>query len=224
MHCSSQYFFLFCISLVVSHRSLRYGLNIFEKNDSTSPLKIQVTENFEICYARALRDYQRHLRLRRIQIVLRLSILFLILIGLVLLISIPVLLLSPPTATTSTSSSTEPITPTSTTTSTKHTTETALSTITTTTAKNENLTGLYLWLPSFHHSVYNIKGILVIGGCPYSRLCQRSVEFWVPEKPNNSCSLTDYPRSFFSQLPTIPTIPSQVSSQLSIRSIVKHFF
>ena len=175
-----------------------------------------MTEDFEICYARALRDYQRHLRLRQIQIVLRLSILLLTLIGLALLISIPVLLLSPPTATASTSTSTEPITPTTTTTSTKHTTKTALSTITTTTtAANENLTGQFqgiytYFLPSFHHSVYNIKGILVIGGCPYSRLCQRSVEFWVPEKPDNSCNLTDYPRSiFFSQMPTIPTIPRQ---------------
>ena len=144
MHCSSQYSFLFCISLVVSHRPLRYRLNIFEKNYATSLLNIQVTEDFEICYARALRDYQRHLRLRRIQIVLRLSILLLILICLGLLIRIPVLLLSPPAATTSTSTSTEPITPTSTTTSTKHTTETALSTIiTTTTATNENLTGQF---------------------------------------------------------------------------------
>ena len=143
MHCSSQYSFLFCISLVVSHRSLRYGLNIFGNHDWTSTLNIQVTEDFEICYARALRDYQRHLRLRRIQIVLRLSILLLTLIGLALTISIPVLLLSPPAATTSTSTSTEPITPTSTT-STKHTTETALSTITTTTtATNENLTGQF---------------------------------------------------------------------------------
>ena len=140
----TQYFFLFCISLVVSHMSLRYGLNIFEKLDATSPLNIQVNEDFEICYARALRDYQRHLRLRRIQIVLRLSIFLLILIGLALLISISVLLSSPPAATTSTSTSTEPTTPTSTTTSTKHTTETALSTITTTTtATNENLTGQF---------------------------------------------------------------------------------
>ena len=138
-------FYLFCISWVVSHRSLRYGSNIFEKTilDATSPLNIQVTEDFETCYARAVRDYQRHLRLRRIQIVLRLSILLLTLIGLALTISIPVLLLSPPAATTSTSTSTEPITPTSTT-STKHTTETALSTITTTTtATNENLTGQF---------------------------------------------------------------------------------
>ena len=186
-----------------------------------------MTEDLEICYARALRDYQRHLRLRRIQIVLRLSILLLTLIGLTLLISIPVLLLSPPTATTSTSTSTEPITPTSTTSSTKHTTETTLSTITTT-ATNENLTGqfqrIYTYLlPSFHHSVYNIKGILVIGGCQYSRLCQRSVEFWVPEKPNNSCSLTDYPRSFFTTT-NYPDYPSSIFSQLSTRSIVQHFF
>ena len=33
---------------------------------------LKVTEDFEVCYARAMRDYERDLRLRRIQIGLRL--------------------------------------------------------------------------------------------------------------------------------------------------------
>ena len=65
----------------------------------------QVTEDFEVVYARAVRDYKRNLRLRRIQIVLRISL------GLVLLgfLGIAVCLFC--TLTSSCSTSSDPPTP-----------------------------------------------------------------------------------------------------------------
>ena len=65
----------------------------------------QVTDDFEVAYARAVRDYKRNLRLRRIQIVLRISL------GLVLLgfLGIAVCLFC--TLTSSCSTSSDPPTP-----------------------------------------------------------------------------------------------------------------
>ena len=47
---------------------------------SITPPTHQVTEDFEVAYARALRDYKRNLRLRWIQIVLRICLLLVLLV------------------------------------------------------------------------------------------------------------------------------------------------
>ena len=72
---------------------------------SIIPPTHQVTDDFEVAYARAVRDYKRNLRLRRIQIVLRISL------GLVLLgfLGIAVCLFC--TLTSSCSTSSDPPTP-----------------------------------------------------------------------------------------------------------------
>merc|ERR1711971_1034259 len=167
------------------HRAAEQPLIGYAGDPTDSDPGYEVTEDFETAYARAVAEYERDLRLRRIQIGLRLGLLLFIVAVLGITAKIVLLIVA------STSTATAPMTSTLRTTSaTTPSTKTTSTTTTSTTTTSSTLTTT-LNTASTTTSFQQDWGQVVVGGGGWN---DDTVELF-PPPPSDTCSIPNLTQS-----------------------------